>query len=119
MHTKTLHRLLQKKSYALSFGAMCVMLSFMLGVQTAGEIHPFDTSEAGEIAEEVIIHERATVPGDMNGNDALDTEDVIIALEIIQEYRTPTLAQLKADPNGDARLTIDDALRMLRSLNLQ
>lgn len=88
--------------------------SFVVGIQTAGEVHPFQTSQA------ISIEEAAYgTPGDVDGNGRIDLQDVIDILEVTQGYQTVSPLQLKADPNGDNRLTVEDALRLLRTLAIR
>ena len=47
---------------------------------------------------------------------AVDGSDAILILEISQGYRDATADELGADPNGNGALTVDDAIRVLRSL---
>lgn len=87
-------------------GLLCVSGSFAVGVQTAGDVQTVAPTEATG----------TEVTGDMNGNGLVDEEDVTIILEIAKGYRDATPEQLRVDPNGDGRLTIDDALRLLHDL---
>lgn len=88
--------------------SMC--LAFFVGIETAGEVHPVvtETRAGGAILE-----------GDLNGNDTLDLQDVRIALELAKGYRTPTPAELSADPNRDFQFTVDDAITIIDKLLLQ
>lgn len=85
-------------------------VAFLVGIETAGEVHPVVT---GMLAGGV------TVEGDLNGNGSLDLQDVRIALELAQGYRTPTPAELSADPNRDFRFTVDDAIAIIDKLQQQ
>ncbi|MBI3331734.1 hypothetical protein HYZ99_02125 [Candidatus Peregrinibacteria bacterium] len=98
------------------FALVCVMGSFVVGVQTAGDIHPFAAIQADEITESGLALSEIAQSGDIDGSGELDLQDAIAILEIVQGYDMPTLLQLKADPNGDNRLTVEDALRILRTL---
>lgn len=90
----------------LLVGAACVVSSFAVGIQTAGDIHPITLIQAGS----------AELPGDMDQNGVVDLHDVRIILEISQDYREATAQQARNDPNGDGLLTVDDALRLLAEL---
>jgi hypothetical protein len=59
------------------------------------------------------------ISGDFNGNGFLDINDVKIALELAQGYRTPTPSELSVDPNQDFTITIDDAMTMIDTLERQ
>lgn len=97
-----------------SFGALCVMGSFLLGVETAGDVQTFGRSQAGEL-----IPATATVAGDMTGEGDVTIEDVIIILEIAQGRQDVQPEAIAADPNHDGTLTVDDALRVLRTMALR
>lgn len=91
---------------ALLFSGICVAASFLIGIQSAGEVQPIALIEAGSVSQ----------MGDLTGDGSTDVQDVITILEVVQGYVQATPDQLKADPNGDGALTIDDALRILRSM---
>ena len=90
----------------LLFGALCIAASFAIGIQSAGEVQPISLIEAGSPSR----------VGDVDGNGSVDVQDAIAVLEMVQGYQTATPDQLLSDPNGDGALTIDDALRILRTL---
>lgn len=87
-------------------GILSVVGSFTVGVKTAGDVQTIGASRAEDF---VLL-------GDMNGNQKIDTQDVIIMLEIARGYRVATPSDLRMDPNGDGIITIDDALRVLKQL---
>ncbi len=91
---------------ALLFSGICVAASFLIGIQSAGEVQPIALIEAGSPSR----------VGDLTGDGSTDVQDVIAILEVVQGYAQATPDQLRADPNGDGVLTIDDALRILRTL---
>ena len=97
-----------------SFGVLCIVGSFLLGIETAGDVQTFGRSQAGEL----IPAATSVLPGDMNGDGRLMIDDVIVALEITQGRRDVTPEAIAADPNHDGKLTVDDALKMLRTLAL-
>ncbi len=90
-------------------GATCLVLSFFIGIQTAGDVQPISLIEAGG----------TQIEGDMNGSGDLDINDVVVILEVVRGYREMTPELLNADPNDDGQLTIDDALRILSTLSLR
>lgn len=96
----------RRSGQILTLGLLCIATSFSFGMQTAGDLQPFTLSEAGSDA----------LRGDMNADGAVDKTDATIILEIAQGYRAPTPDQLKADPNQDGTLTVDDAMRILSAL---
>ena len=80
--------------------------SFGAGMQTAGDLRTIEWSSATDAPR-----------GDVNGDGTVDETDVIAILEIAQGYRTATPKELHADPNGDGKLAVDDAIRVLRTLS--
>lgn len=90
--------------------ASSMIVAFIVGIETAGEVHPVVSEiRAGG----------AVIEGDLNGNGSVDLQDVRIALELAQGYRTPTPAELSADPNRDFQFTVDDAIAILDTLQRQ
>ena len=90
----------------LSLAAVAMISSFSLGIQSAGDVRPVSLIQAGSMQNS----------GDMNNDGVVDTRDVIIILEISQGYTTPTVSQVEADPNGDGKITVDDAIRILHRI---
>jgi hypothetical protein len=88
-------------------GAAMIVSAFFIGIETTGDVHPIALIEAGS----------GEIRGDINRNGRLDLEDAITILEIVQGYRDPAPEELLADPNGDGILTVDDALRILATLD--
>lgn len=89
--------------------ALCLMLSFTAGIQSAGDARPASLIEAGSIASR----------GDLTGDGKLTIEDAIVVLELSEGYREPTTEELFADPNGDGELTVSDALWILSTVSLR
>lgn len=108
MYIKYPHSL-RRNVKMLAIAAACLTSSFFLGIQTAGDIQPVSLIEAGGLP----------LSGDIDGNGSVGLEDVIFILEVSQGYVVASPDQLRADPNGDGRLTVDDALRILSTLSLQ
>lgn len=88
-------------------GAATVLCAFVIGIETAGDVHPIALIEAGS----------DSVRGDVSGNGILDLGDAVAILEIVQGYRDPTPEELRKDPSSDGLLTVDDALRVLATLS--
>ena len=80
--------------------------AFALGTKTAGTLRTVEESSATD----------DTPRGDVNADGTVDGSDAILILEISQGYRDATADELGADPNGNGALTVDDAIRVLRSL---
>lgn len=93
------------KTIAIVAGSMTV--AFILGIQTAGDIHP-------------VVHETRAgsdvLHGDMNGNGRLEEDDVRIALDLANGVRSPTPDELAADPNQDFVITSDDVTMILDAM---
>lgn len=107
MYTKFLSLFSRRNSHVFALGVACIASSFAIGIQTAGDVQPVTLIEAGSVEQ----------AGDIDGNGSVDIRDVISILEVIQGYESVTPDQLKADPNRDGQLTVDDALRILASLS--
>lgn len=91
----------------LTLGTLAVLTSFGLGIGTAGNLRTIDYSAADD----------ASSRGDVTADGVVDERDVIVILEVSQGYRPATPAELQADPNGNGALTVDDALRVLRTFS--
>lgn len=87
-------------------GSLCIAASFVIGIQSAGDVRPITLIEAGS----------ALRAGDLDGDGVLTARDAAEALEIVQGYKTATPEQLKVDPDGDGRISVTDALWILRRL---
>jgi len=99
----------QRNLQVFILGVFAIAGSFSLGIQSAGEVRPISLIEAGSIQ----------IAGDINGNGVVDLRDVVSILEIAQGYNSATPEQLRADPNRDGMLTVDDAIRILSELSLR
>jgi len=112
MQTK-LQRLLSRRNLSLAaFASACVVGSFLIGIQTAGDVQPFTLIEAQTAT---VIPEQA-LRGDMDGNGTVDVKDALRLLEIIQGIRAATEKTLEADPDGNGTLTLDDVRVLLQEL---
>lgn len=92
----------------LTLGAACILGSFFVGIQTAGDVRPVTLIEAGGL----------TLAGDIDGNGIVDVSDALRILEVTQGYEAVTVDMLTADPNRDGALTVDDAIAILTTLSL-
>lgn len=104
------YRLLARKSLrtiGIVVGSMTA--AFIVGVETAGDVEQVPLTKASDTA----------VLGDFNADGKLTPEDVSIALDIAQGYRTPTPEELAADPNRDFHITIEDAKSILDEMAQQ
>ena len=90
----------------LALAVACVGSAFSLGMHSAGNVQPVSLIEAGSTQQR----------GDINGDGFVDLGDVKLILEISQGYKEATVDQVKADPNKDGELTVDDAIRVISSI---
>lgn len=105
--------------HVTGFIALCVVGSFFVGIETAGQVRVSTSIQADEMTSNGIALSDIVESGDIDGSGEVDVRDAILILEFVQGYETPTMLQLKADPNGDNHLTVEDALRVLRSLAIR
>ena len=108
MHISYPHHV-RRNAKLLGLSLFCLVSSFAVGIQTAGDVHPFTIIEAGGLLQ----------PGDVDENGTVDIHDAIRILEFSQGYEIPSSEALRADPNGDGQFTVDDAIRILSRLALQ
>lgn len=101
----TLFQRYARLSTLLPLALAVATASFAVGTQTASVLRTIDSSSATE-----------TVRGDVNGDSVVDVKDAIVILEIAQGYRDATPSELAADPNDNGSLTVDDAIRLLRTI---
>lgn len=100
----------RKSLRTISIVGSSMTVAFILGIGTAGEVHPVvsETRAGG-----------AVLLGDLSGNGTIDMDDVKIALELSKGTRTPTPKELAADPNQDFVITLDDAMSILEKLKVE
>ena len=96
----------RRNATLLVLGAACVITSFSVGMQTAGNVQPFALTEADSTLQ----------AGDITADGTVDLHDVVFILESVQGYRRVTPEHLRGDPNEDGALTVDDALHILSRL---
>ena len=102
MHTHTKH---WQRLHVWALGIVCIAASLTMGIYSAGDVRTIASLEAG----------MPLGDGDMTGDGKTDREDVIEILEIVRGYREITAQDLRADPNGDGQITVDDALQLLKN----
>lgn len=102
---KTQHRRFGATAF-LTLGLLAVISSFTAGVKTAGDVKTVQPMEASGTG----------LSGDVNADGTVDVRDAIVILDIARGYDTATVEELRADPNDDGKLTIDDAIRILNNL---
>ena len=107
MHNKFSNFLTRRNLQVGTLGILAMMTSFSLGIQSAGDVNPVSLIEAGSIQ----------LVGDVDGSGVVDSRDAKLILEFAQGYKTPSPMQLRADPNGDGKFSVDDAIRVLATLS--
>ena len=90
----------------LALATLAIVSSFAIGIQTSGNVETIAPSQANDML----------ITGDINADQMVDIQDVIEILEIAQGYEEATPQQLRADPNNDGSLTVDDAVRLLHDI---
>lgn len=99
----------------IALGVTCVLGSFVLGIETVGDVHPFQATIARETSDEVIA-----LPLGKQGDFDCDGQtpeirDAIVALELSLGYSSASECQMQASRTGRTP-TGDDAVRVLRTL---
>ena len=112
------YRFLAGQSWqTLSLGMLCAIGAFAMGIETAGDVHPFAKSQA---ALEAFMDTGYELRGDVNGNGTIDSEDAYLLYQFTQGLETPTAQQLRAgDTDHDLQLTGKDLGFVLRHLSQQ
>lgn len=82
-----------------------VVASFGAGMRLSADVQTVPATSAQD-----------TVLGDMDQSGDVNQVDVEILLQIAQGNREATAEQLRADPNQDGKLTVEDAMRLLKEL---
>ena len=100
---------------SIGLGTLCAIGAFAMGIETAGDVHPFARSEA---ALQEIVHAGSAIRGDVNGNGMLDPEDAYILHEAAEGLLSPTAAEIRlGDTDGDWSLTEKDVGYVLHVLS--
>jgi hypothetical protein len=109
MNTQKYRFLAHKSLRTIGIVVGSMAAAFVVGIQTAGDVQPVPATRASD----------TVLLGDLNGDGMVGPEDVRIAIEISEGYRTPTPDELAADPNRDFHITIEDAKSILDLLSLE
>lgn len=88
----------------IALGGLSLLGSFILGIETAGDVQPFGHSEAAQANH-----------FDVDSDGTLTSNDAYLALQFALGYREPTQAQLESIPEG--KFTTDTVLKMLSELS--
>lgn len=101
-----------------TLGIFCSVLAFAIGMETAGEVQPFERSQAALADVPAMTPGMPALRGDANENGVLDVTDVIRILEVAEGLETADAREIqRLDTDGDFRLTVKDALRVLHQLS--
>lgn len=114
---KTLNSFLTGYAFrTFALGAFCAIGAFAVGVETAGEVHPFAKSEA---AIQNIVSDFGPIMGDANGNGMLDPADAYVVFRATEGLIVPSEKEvLRGDMDGDGLLTHNDLSSILQLLSL-
>lgn len=105
-HTRP-QRATTSKVQLFVLGLLCMASAFALGSRTSGSVQTIAPTNALG----------GRLPGDVNADEVVNVLDAILILEIANGYKDATPKELLGDPNVDGRLTVDDALRILRDVS--
>lgn len=101
----------------IALGTFCAMGAFAVGIETAGDVHPFSRSQA---ALQEMVGEFGPLQGDANGNGTLDSDDAYIVFQASEGLMMPSPDEVRrGDIDGDERLTKNDLSAILHTLSLQ
>jgi hypothetical protein len=110
----TLQQIFSKRTMSLiAFASLCIVGSFVTGIRTAGDVHPFGHIEA----EQADLLRSSVIAGDIDGNGSIELADAQLLLNILNGSHPLTSQALKADLDGDGKLTINDLSILLRILS--
>ena len=98
---------MKTKHAIFTLGLLSILVSFGLGIQTAGELETVEHSSAIG----------SGLMGDINQDLVVDVRDAILILEIVEKEKTPTAENLLSDPDQDGTLTVADAMTVLREIS--
>lgn len=113
---KTLPSYLSRKQLRfVALGLFCVLGSFVLGIETVGDVHPFQATVAQE-SDQMSGQVPSGMQGDFNCNGIRnEIEDAMIPIEVALGYSMASDCQREASRTGRMP-NLDDALRVLRSI---
>ncbi len=116
MRTKKLtHMLHRTRLQTVALGIVCSMAAFTVGLETAGDVHPYDTTQAAVTASEDLP--KIAPRGDIDNDGIVTVNDAIVLINVAEgvEIATPDMVK-RGDADGDFRITYKDAIRVLYSL---
>ena len=102
----------------LGFGTLCSLSAFVIGMQTAGEVHTVDTIEAAAQVQSNDSSGRVPLKGDIDADGILTVDDALRIHTFTEGYETPTPDDIRrGDMDGDFELTSKDVGRALYALS--
>ncbi len=114
MQNKLQTLLSRRNLHLFAFATICVVGSFLIGIQSAGDIKPVLHTEAQPAS--VLSH--TPTEGDIDGDGQVTLQDVVDLLQMIQRTRPLTQQSIAADPDHDGELTVSDAIAIIDRLNI-
>jgi hypothetical protein len=98
-----------------ALGLVCVVAAFSAGLQTSGDVEPFEHSQAAVLGE---VSSASFDAGDVDGNGSVTATDVMKILNHERGWETLSREEmLRADVNGDNAVDVKDALILLNTLS--
>ena len=102
----------------ISLGTLCAIGAFAMGIETAGDVHPFARSQALEQAS--VIRDAADLAGDIDGDGVLTAKDAWKMLQITKGWEEASADDARrGDTDGDFRITDSDLGHVLHALSIQ
>lgn len=110
-------RISAKTLRTIGLGIFCAIGAFGMGIETAGDLHPFAHSEA---ALQELMFDGTPLRGDVNGNGRLDVDDADILYQIATGLIPGSPDAIRrGDTDGDLRITSKDLGYVLHQLSQQ
>ena len=104
-------RLLQ----VISLGTLCAIGAFAMGIETAGDVHPFTKSEA---ALQEVLNDGVDLRGDVNGDGEIDARDAERMLQLAQHLDVASPDEIRrGDTNGNFTIDLNDVGYVLGRLS--
>ncbi len=107
-------RFTAKTLRTLGLGIFCAIGAFGMGMETAGDVHPFTHSQAA--LQELMFN--GTLHGDVNGNGTLEYDDAYALYQMSEGFLAGSPAEVRrGDTDGDLRITSKDLGYVLQQLS--
>ncbi len=112
MHTKINTLICRRNLQLVAFATMCIVGSFLIGIQSAGDVKPVLHTEA----QQANLLQQLPLDGDIDGDGKVTLQDEMNILQMIQGTRKITEQALATDPDHNGQLTVSDAIVILDRL---